>query len=180
MSFTQELGAPFWFPDSILLAALLLRPRKEWWLLILAPLPIRLWTSVPPDASLWFLLGVYANDSLKGLISAWLLDRPPDRQHWFDDLREYAKYFLVAVVSIPALSAFAGAAARTAIGYGFWSTWKTWFLGNSLTHLVLTPAAICLVREYKGLIRRNLWNYVEAVLNGAGLAIVSYLSFFSE
>src|SRR5262245_22005534 len=73
MSFTQDLGAPFWFPDSVLLAALLVSPPTTWWMYILGSLPIRIFLFVPPDARVWFLLACFANDSLKGVASAWLL-----------------------------------------------------------------------------------------------------------
>src|SRR5215468_10281862 len=73
MAFTQDFTAPFWFPDAILLSTLLLRPSNEWWLYVLATLPIRLFLFVPQGTPLWFLLACFANDSLKVLFSAWLL-----------------------------------------------------------------------------------------------------------
>src|SRR5262245_35126074 len=49
MAFSQTTPSPFWFPDSVLLCALLLAPTRWWWLVLLAPLPIRLTVEVPPD-----------------------------------------------------------------------------------------------------------------------------------
>ena len=49
MSFNPAVSAPFWFPDSVLLCALLCTRTKWWWLLLLAVLPIRLLIDVPPD-----------------------------------------------------------------------------------------------------------------------------------
>ena len=51
MSFSPQLSAPFWLPDSVLLCALLCTRRSWWWLFLLATLPIRLFTNVPPDAN---------------------------------------------------------------------------------------------------------------------------------
>src|SRR5262245_9426578 len=47
---TLEVASPFWFPESVLLCALFLAPRKHWWVFILAIWPIRLLAGdVVPD-----------------------------------------------------------------------------------------------------------------------------------
>jgi integral membrane sensor domain MASE1 len=56
MSFSQQFAAPFWFPDSVLLTALLLSERRSWWLYVLGALPIRLFLLVDP--TLGFFLHV--------------------------------------------------------------------------------------------------------------------------
>src|SRR5262247_937669 len=71
IAFTQQFAAPFWFPDAILLSTLLLTRSNEWWLYVLATLPIRLLLFVPQATPLWFLLACFANDGLKALVSAW-------------------------------------------------------------------------------------------------------------
>src|SRR5262249_49009700 len=42
MSFSRATASPFWFPDSVLLCALLLVQPRWWWVFVLAALPIRL------------------------------------------------------------------------------------------------------------------------------------------
>src|SRR5215472_2209745 len=42
MSFSQATASPFWFPDSVLLCALLLVQPARWWVFVFATLPIRL------------------------------------------------------------------------------------------------------------------------------------------
>jgi hypothetical protein len=46
MSFSQLAASPFWFPDSVLLCALLVTPPRRWWIFILLPLPVRLFSEV--------------------------------------------------------------------------------------------------------------------------------------
>ena len=75
MSFSEATASPFWFPDSVLLCALLRRRPGRWWLFILAMLPIRLFSEVAQDVPLWFLLATLANDSIKGIVSAFILRR---------------------------------------------------------------------------------------------------------
>src|SRR5688572_24877578 len=73
MTFFSTSPSPIWFPDSVLLCALLVKPRQTWWMYIVAPLPIRLFVAVPADTPMWLLFLCYVNDALKGFLSAWLL-----------------------------------------------------------------------------------------------------------
>jgi len=73
MSFSQAAASPFWFPDSILLCALLMNPPRRWWIFVLAPLPIRLFSEVAAGIPYWFLLATFALDSAKGLLAALAL-----------------------------------------------------------------------------------------------------------
>jgi integral membrane sensor domain MASE1 len=92
MSFSHVCASPFWFPDSILLCALLLNRPRRWWIYLLAPLPIRLFVAVPPHVPVWFLLTMFAIDSIKGLVTAALLRRFIRNPFRFETVREFAIY----------------------------------------------------------------------------------------
>jgi integral membrane sensor domain MASE1 len=145
MSFSQACAAPFWFPDSVLLCALLLSRPRRWWLFVLAPLPIRLVVGFASNIPLWFLLGVFAIDSAKGLLTAAVLRRFIKNPVRLETVREFAVFCLFAVLLIPAASAFGGAALRHPLGYAYWPAWKQWFMGSVLTQLIVTPAIFYLV-----------------------------------
>jgi PAS domain S-box-containing protein len=177
MSFSQSLSSPFWFPDSVLLCTLLVSEPGTWWVYILAALPIRLFLFVPPGTPLWFLVACFLNDSLKGLLSAWLLRRISRPTLWLDGLREYTKYFLIAVILSPALSALAGAATRVYIGDDFGRAWRNWFLGDALASLVLTPLLVCLVIGHRSLGQYSK-KFVAAGLSiTASLTLAGYITF---
>ena len=137
MTFAPEYPSPLWFPDSVLLCALLISPRSTWWMYLLAPLPIRLMVAVAPGTSIWFLVAVFVNDSLKCLLAAALLRRRSNDAPWFHSLRGFMDYLLFAVALTPALSAVAGVTTRMAFGLAseFWPAWWQWFLGNALPNL---------------------------------------------
>jgi PAS domain S-box-containing protein len=167
--------APFWFADAVLLCALLLSHPKEWWLYILATVPVRFFLFVSPGLPLWFLFAGFAIDSLKGLLSAWLLRCVSRHRVWFDNLHEFIWYFLVAVVLAPGLSAFADGASHAALGHAFWTSFEICFFGGALPGLVLAPF-ILLVLNYKSFPVENL-RYVEALPVAAGLALTTYVAF---
>src|SRR5690242_9698621 len=142
MSFTQRFASPFWFPDAVLLCALLKSRRDLWWLFILGTLPIRLYSEVSVGIPTWFLITCFAIDSGKGLAAAVLLRRYMRNPLRFETVWDYALFVAIAVVLVPAVSAFGGAAVRESIGADYWRSWLEWFMGDALAQIVLTPAIL--------------------------------------
>lgn len=176
MAFPADYPSPLWFPDSVLLCALLVMPRRTWWIFILAPLPIRFLVGVPEGTPAWFLVSCFLNDSLKGLLSAVVLRNIAGAGMWFSSLAAFTRYLLVAVAVSPALSAFWGAASRVYLGTEFWTAWRQWFLGDALASLVVTPLLVCLVQEFFGVTRMKL-RHLEILLMAAGLTLSIHLAF---
>lgn len=139
MTFTQATASPFWFPDSVLLCALL-RVRPRWWLLLLVgTIPIRFFSDVAAEVPLGMLLSTSINDYLKAVIGATLLRRFMCDPVRFASVRDFGVFCLIAVLALPAISAFGGAASRGVWGPEYWANWERWFLGNALTQLIVTP-----------------------------------------
>jgi len=121
---------------------------------------------------MWFLLTTFLNDSLKALVAAALLRRVlPGRAFRFDCLHDFWIYLAAAVVAAPALSGVAGAASWVALGREFWPTWRNWFLGDALAHVVLTPLLLCLAADWRKLAAAKPRRLLE------GLAVISGLLF---
>ena len=181
MSFSQTCASPFWFPDSVLLCALLLSPPRRWWIFILGALPIRLFSAVAQGVAHWFLLATFVNDSVKGILVAALLRRYVSNPIRLQTLREFWLFSLFAVLLVPAASAFAGAANRHAIGDAFWTAWQQWFMGDAMAQLVLTPAILYWTfgapwRAWKASMPPAK-RMVEAGFLALGLMVSSYIAF---
>src|SRR6266566_3306787 len=171
--FSQTSASPLWSPDSVLLCWLLASPSTEWWIYLVAPLPIRLTITPPSTIPLWFLLITFANDSLKGLFSGYVLRRVLGRPIRLDTMRAFAIFVATAATAAPILSALGGAAARHGLGYSFWPSWYQWFLGNSLASLLITPTLLYWFVGGQSAKRRPK----ELALLVSGLAVVSYYAF---
>jgi len=139
MAFSPAVSAPFWFPDAVLLCALLCTRTHRWWVLLVAILPIRLIYGDHPGVSAPFLLSVWVNDCAKGVVAAWLLRRYLRDPIRLDSMRDLATFWAIAVVVVPALSAFAGAASRAMAGHEYWPSFEQWFLGDAMAQLIITP-----------------------------------------
>jgi two-component system sensor histidine kinase UhpB len=140
--FSQAAAAPLWFPDSVLLCALLLVPRRKWWLYILVTFAIRLLPWPHQGVPDWFVFVASVNDVLKALFAAYCLRYVVRVPAYLNSLRAFASYLAIAVLVGPVLSAFAGAGTRHVLGYEFWPAWKQWFLGDAFANLVLTPTLL--------------------------------------
>jgi two-component system, LuxR family, sensor kinase FixL len=176
MSFSQATASPFWFPDSVLLCALL-RLRPRWWLLLIAgTVPIRFFSEVAADVPFAMLISTAANDYLKAVIAAVLLRRFMTDPVRFLSVRDFGIFGLIAVLAVPALSAFAGAASR---GFGpeYWANWERWFLGDALAQLIVTPFIFYWV--FRTAERRHLSpaQWIEALALLAGLVVSLTLAF---
>jgi signal transduction histidine kinase len=140
--FAQKSSAPLWLPDSVLLCALLLAPKKKWWIYLLLAVPIRFMPGVRPHVATWFLWATFSNDAIKAMLAAHLLRYVTGNNVRFNTVRKYVAYLGIAVLLVPMLSAFFGAMARRALGFAFWPAFGQWFLGNALTNIVVTPTLL--------------------------------------
>jgi two-component system, LuxR family, sensor kinase FixL len=171
MTFDPVVAAPFWFPDAVLLCGLLCTRPKWWWVLLAAILPVRLLVATPFDLNLWFLGAVYVNDCAKGVLAALLLRRFLDDPIRLQSMRDLGLYFLFAVVLVPTLSAFGGAAARAGLGHPFWQSFEQWFLGDALASLVVTPILFYWVLRPPNPATFSRSRFIEASLLAIGLLI---------
>ncbi len=177
MAFSQAAASPFWFPDSILLCALLVSRPQLWWIFVLLPLPVRLFSDVAEGIPLWFLLTTFWIDSAKGVLAAWALRHFVGRTFRLETVREFVAFFVFAVLLIPAVAAFFGATARSALGHSYWLSWEQWFLGNALAQMIVTPAilhwclGLSLTAKFPDAGRR-----AEAVVLAIGLLATGYLA----
>ncbi len=166
--FAQNVAAPLWFPDSVLLCTLLLVPTEKWWFYLVIAAPLRFVPGLRPHVPDWFIWGTFINDVLKSVLAAQLLRYLTGNSVRFNTIRKFAFYLAIAVFLVPMLSALAGAAARHVLGYPFWTSCAQWFMGNALTNLVITPA---LLQWTSGDYRQLRSRAIEAVMWAIAFAI---------
>jgi two-component system sensor kinase FixL len=177
MSLGQKTASPFWYPDAVLLSALLVTRPSKWWIYLLGPLPIRLLV-LPSGNPIWFLLATYANDSLKAYLCALLLQFFVKNPTRFNGLRDFLIFVVIAGLLAPAVSAFEGALSRHLLGDPFWPAWEQWFLGNALASVILTPLILYwIIGGWNALRSATLETRLESILAFAGLAVSSYFAF---
>jgi len=169
-----SVPSPFWLPDSVLLCALLIMPKRRWWIALVAMWPLRFLAGVPPNTPLWFQLVAIANDGFKAFAAAWVLRRIVGRTVRLHALREWLIFLLVAAGAVPLVSALAAAPARYTLGDPLWTAAYRWFLGDSVAQVVVTPMLLYWCnREYSRVQDR----IGELLVILTGLLVVSFCSF---
>ncbi|HKF58442.1 MAG TPA: sigma 54-interacting transcriptional regulator [Blastocatellia bacterium] len=166
--------SPFWAPDAILLCALLLSPPRKWALYVAVSLAARLFSLGPDHPPAWIVFASWLNDVGKALLTATVMRRFASSSARLASLRDFSLFFACAVVVAPALSAFGGAGARYAQnGIFSWHVWESWFLGNVLVNLVLTPTVLYwMTGRTLNLAKTPVYRYVEAVFLTAALVFI--------
>lgn len=174
---SAALLAALWLPDSVLLCCLLFTPVRRWWFYVLMALPFRLYFGTHSGFPEWQVLANYPNDIMKALVSAGLLRIFSRGRFRLDSLYQFRLFFLVAVVTSPALSAFGGATVRHVAGQPFWETWYRWFLSCALAALAVTPSLIYWITASSQALRTTARRYAEGLLLSCGLLLTSYVAF---
>lgn len=173
-----------WMPNSILLAGLLLTPKRWWWLVILAVLPAHfgseLSSGVPTTMVLsWFVSNV-AQASFAAFCICWFVK---DRLR-FDRFRDLTIFILLGAFLAPFLSSFLDAALVKLNGWGsnsYWDVWRVRFLSNVLATLTLVPVVMLWVNGGLTTLRKApLRRYLEAGLLAVGLLVVSFIVFDTQ
>lgn len=139
--------ALFWLPNGILLAALLLAPRRDWPLYLLAAVAAEIAADLP-TFTLAQAMGFAAVNLFECLLAAWLLQRVA---HPFalDRLRHVALFGLVLVFA-SGLAAVLGASVYTLsvpTTTSFSAFWMIWWLGDGLGVLLITPLLLGWLRS---------------------------------
>src|SRR5215469_14917491 len=170
--FSNDTPSPLWFPDSVLLCAFLVTPRRYWAWFLLVGTPIRLIhsTTVP----LWFAAATYLNDGLKAACSALLLQRVIRGPVLLNTLRQFGNYMAIAAIGIPLVSAVGGALTRLALGDTFWRAFYHWFLGDATAALVLTPTLLYWWFDGRNAVKTRAGLFFPIIMV---LAVALYLTF---
>jgi signal transduction histidine kinase len=186
---TARLGAVFgfpgapasalWFPNAILLAALLLAQRRSWWIYLALVLGAHFLVLLPGTSNARAVIGYVGNCStalLGALALAGIL--PATRR--IDRLRSAVAFILVAGIVVPLGTSLLVAAAALAAGLHatYWWTVSARSLTNAFAILTLVPLILHAVAWLRaGDVRIHVARAAEASLLVIALATLGALAF---
>jgi signal transduction histidine kinase len=163
---------PIFLPMAFILAALLLTPRRHWWL------PLAVWCTyllvqniVRSNPPVSILAGRVA-DLIEAIVAAVLVLRFVPRPTELSSLAAVSRY-----VGCVALAAMLGATVvwtvRTVAGTAGGDLWLTWFLSEALAMLFVAPTIILWVRAgRRGLRAASRARFVEAAALGSAFVLL--------
>ena len=181
LTFHPHPVSVLWPPNAILLAALLLTPKRVWWILLLAGFSahwlVQSQSDVPPRMIFcWFI-----SNSCEALIGAGSIRYLIGTSVRLDRLRNVAIFCLCGVFLGPFLSSFLDSA-FVAMNHwgkgGYWEIWRIRFTSNVLAALTITSLIVAWVTKgispWPNVSRKKL---LEGFCLLAGLAAVGFALF---
>ena len=184
LKFPSHSPSALWPPNSILLAALLLLPTRQWWVVLLGAFPAHLLVQLPSGVPVVMSLAFFLSNSCEALLGAFLIRRSIDGPLRFDSLKSAGVFVLAAVVVAPFLSSFLDAGFVTLIGWqeeSYWQVWRARLPSNALAALAIPPVIVLWANDGPAWLRRvSTRQRVEALIMIGGLLAVSALVFAWE
>jgi signal transduction histidine kinase/CheY-like chemotaxis protein len=128
-----------WPPTGIALGAFLLFGNRAGPAIFVGAFLVNVTTA----GSVFTSLGIAAGNTLEGMAGAYLVQRYASGTACFDRARDVFRFAALAAVIATAISATLGVATLSALGFAQWqdfgSIWLTWWLGDAVGALIVTP-----------------------------------------
>ena len=141
--------APLRLSAGVAMAALLLSPKRYWWLVFVALLPRHAWVGDPSTRYLVALQYLAATVG-EALVVAWVMryflgDRPR-----LDSLKSCVTFLVSGVILGPVVGATIGAPAiiRRDLTVNAFTTWEIWAFADAAGNLVVVPLSLALADLY--------------------------------
>jgi len=142
LAFFNASATPVWPPTGIALAALLILGLRAWPAVLVGAFLVNVTTTGHVPSS----IGIAAGNALEAVAGAWLVGHFAGGRRAFDRARDVFKFALFGAVIATALSATIGVAclsfAHLARPDDVGSIWLTWWFGDAVGALVVTPVLL--------------------------------------
>lgn len=160
-------ATPVWPPTGISLAAFLLLGYWVWPAIFLGAFAVNVTTA----GSMVSSLAIATGNTLEGLIGALLVNSLANGRKCFTQQGDTIKFLLLAAVFSTAVSATFGVTSLALGGYADWQRygeiWITWWLGDVVGALIVTPAIVLWVSD-----RALNWNRSQLLEMGVSLPLL--------
>jgi signal transduction histidine kinase len=177
MAYVQANTSPVWPPMGIALAALLIFGYRLWPGISLGVLAGSLLTGAPFSLA----LGITIGNTLEALAAAYGLKKLLGFHNQVDRIQDVVGLAFVSLVCTT-IGASIGTLTLMLTGNGvwlsFWAIWVTWWIGDLLGALVVTPVLLTWISLH--FVRPNKRTYIEAGFLLALLAVVTWFVFSSK
>jgi signal transduction histidine kinase len=140
-------ATPLWPPTGISLAAFLLLGYWVWPAIFLGALVVNITTA----GSIASSLAIATGNTFEGLVGAFLVNHLANGRKLFSQQGDTLKFVLLAALVSTTVSATFGVTSLSLGRYADWESygaiWMTWWLGDAVGALIVTPAIMLWVSE---------------------------------
>ena len=134
-----------WAPNAILMAGLILTPRRAWSILLLAAVPAHWTAQLQTGVPFPMILGWFVSNSFEAILGALCVRRWVGPRLDLDNFRNLGVFMAATVFVAPFVSSFLDAAFVRLNQWGqssYAEIWSTRFFSNALAAMMLVPLAV--------------------------------------
>jgi integral membrane sensor domain MASE1 len=135
-------ASTIWPPTGFALAAILLWGYRAWPAIFLAAMI----ANAAAAGSIGTAISIATGNSLEALVGAALINVRSNGRDTFSTANTVAKFTVICIVLATPISATIGITSLAFAGYVEWANfgniWLTWWLGNTIGALVVTPVVV--------------------------------------
>jgi PAS domain S-box-containing protein len=168
---------PLWPGCALLVAVLLISPRKIWPILLPAGLAgfvvYDLQVGVTISSIAWLILA----DTLEILVVAWGVSYSLNGVPRLNSLKALARYSIFAVILGPLIVSTIGV---RGLSGDAWIGWRMSFLSEGLAFLTLAPAILGWAGQARAWARASRTRYLEGIVLMAATISLSYVIFLAQ
>jgi len=139
LAFVNASATPVWPCTGIALAAFLVLGYRAWPAILAGAFLVNFTNA----GSLATSLGIAAGNTLEGVVGCYLVNRSAAGRHAFEHAQDIFKFAFLAGIVSTTVSATIGVTTLAAAGFAPWvmygSIWTTWWLGDAVGAVVVTP-----------------------------------------
>src|SRR5580704_4600245 len=165
---------PLWLGNVLLVAVLVLVPRRIWPILMATALAANVLYDLQTGLTIRTTSVLILSDTFEVLTAAFCLTYFFDGVPRLDSVRALAKFSFFAVFLTPLTGASVGAFAESS---DYWTNWRISFFSDAIVYLTLLPAILGWVSKARAGTRRSVAYYLEAAALFAALIFFGYLTF---
>jgi len=183
LTFPDSKVSLFFPPHAVLVCVLLLVAPRHWWAYVLAAAASHFIATQQAHWPPLYALQCEAFDAVKYIATAAGIRLFITSRFHRISLREAVIFVAIAVVIVPAGTAFWGAAFTVSNGYGthYWVEWRSLAVSNGVTAIVLVPVTMIGVHQLRAKrLAVSTNRLLEAGVLAVGIVAVGYLAFNQE
>jgi diguanylate cyclase (GGDEF)-like protein len=177
LAFVHASVTAVWAPTGISLAAFLTLGYEVWPAVLLAAFLVNLTTAGSVATS----IGIAIGNTVEGVVGAYLVTRFAGGRRAFLRAPDALRFALLAAIVATAISATIGVTTLSVGGFAPWrdygSLWMTWWLGDAVGALVVTPVLLWWIADHRVQWSKQQWLEAAVLL---ATFVVATLAVFSD
>jgi signal transduction histidine kinase/integral membrane sensor domain MASE1/CheY-like chemotaxis protein len=174
-------ASAIWPPTGFALAAIVLWGYRAWPAIFLAAMI----ANATATGSIGTAISIATGNSLEALVGAALINVWSNGRDTFSTPNTVAKFAVICVVLATPISATVGITTLAIAGYAEWANfadiWLTWWLGDLISALVVTPVVVlCALSDARAFRRTELTKSAAVISLAVAVGFIAFNPLFKQ